>query len=61
MSYPSASNVPTTESVGANVRISWEAPYSGGIGVTIESYQVLIKDSEGNFSEDTDNCNGQTD
>ena len=38
MSYPSASNVPTTEVDGANVKISWDTPYSGGIGVEITSY-----------------------
>ena len=38
VSYPSASNVPTTEVDGSNVRISWEKPYSGGIGVPITGY-----------------------
>ena len=61
MNYPSASNVPATESDQANVKVSWEAPYSGGIGVPILSYQVLIRDSTGNFIEDTVNCNGQSD
>ena len=61
MSYPSASNVPLTESSGADVKISWEAPYSGGIGIEILSYQILVKDSEGNLVEDTVNCNGVSD
>ena len=61
MSYPSASNVPVTEVVGANVRISWEAAYSGGIGIDVQSYQILIKDKQGNMVEDLDNCNGAND
>ena len=61
MSVPSASNVPVTEVIGADVRISWEAPYSGGIGVEILSYQILIKDSNGNMVEDTVHCNGAAD
>ena len=61
MSYPSASNVPVTEVVGSDVRISWDAPYSGGIGVEITRYQILIKDFEGNFIEDLDYCDGEND
>ena len=61
MSYPSASNIPTTETEGANVRINWNAPYSGGIGIPITAYKILIKNSDGDFIEDTDNCDGLTD
>lgn len=61
MSYPSASNVPKTESIGANVRISWNAPYSGGIGVEILKYQVLIRDSTGDMVESLEHCDGATD
>lgn len=61
MSYPSASNVPTTTVVGADVKISWNEPYSGGLGVPILAYKILIKDSTGEFVESVDNCDGLTD
>ena len=61
MSYPSASNVPITKSIGADVTISWEAPYSGGLGVDILAYQILIKDAEGNLVENTEYCDGAND
>ena len=61
LSIPSASNVPTTTVDGVNVRISWEKPYSGGLGVPITGYKILIKDSTGNLVEDKDSCDGQTD
>ena len=59
MSYPSASNVPTIEVIGANVRIRWQVPYSGGLGIPIIGYEILIKDKNGNMVEDTVNCDGQ--
>ena len=58
MSYPSASNVPTTQSVGANVLIKWVAPYSGGIGVAITGYKILIKNNQGQMVEDLTHCDG---
>ena len=61
MTYPSASNVPETEVVGDQVRISWEAPYSGGQGVPIIAYQILIKQKDGTFVEDSTNCDGVND
>ena len=61
MSYPSASNVPTTQTIGANVRIDWDAPYSGGIGISISAYKILIKNANGDFVEDLDYCDGLSD
>lgn len=61
MSYPSASNVPTTQVIDDNVKISWNKPYSGGLGIPITRYNILIKDSSGNLVEDPINCNGMSD
>ena len=40
MTYPSTSNVPVTEVVDDQVKISWSDPYSGGQGVEITGYQI---------------------
>ena len=59
MTEPHATNLPVTEVVGTNVRVSWDLPYSGGNDVPITGYQVLVKRKDGVFIEDTVNCNGQ--
>ncbi len=61
MSEPHATNLPVTEVFEANVKISWELPYSGGYNVPITGYKIMIKRKDGTFIEDTTNCNGVTD
>lgn len=53
---PVAPNAPTTVISGAQVTIDWNAPYNSGSPIT--SYQVLIKQKNGVFSESTAVCNG---
>jgi hypothetical protein len=43
------------------VRIDWDTPYSGGIGIPITAYKILIKNKDGDFVEDTENCDGLND
>ena len=47
---------PTVTVSGINVRISWVAPNSNG--ADIFEYEVLIKESDGDFSENTAYCDG---
>lgn len=42
MQKPNAPNVPVTTVSGTDVIITWDEPYTGGIGVTISGYDVLI-------------------
>lgn len=61
MTEPHATNQPTTTVVGDSVQISWDLAYSGGSGIGITGYHVLIKRKDGSFTEDLTNCDGQTD
>lgn len=45
-----------TMNAGANVRISWSLPNTNGAG--IEEYVILIKQADGDFTEETTYCAG---
>lgn len=53
-------NVASTNSaVDTSVRISWDAPTnSGGTGVVIISYKILLRKKDGTFIEDKTSCDG---
>jgi hypothetical protein len=53
-------NVITSNVAGAKtVNISWSLPSNtGGTGVLITAYKILIKQSNGTYSESPANCNG---
>lgn len=53
---PETPIAPTTANAGTNIQFSWTAPYDSGAAIT--SYTVLIKQGDGNFSEETVNCDG---
>jgi hypothetical protein len=55
-------NVMTANNVGATtVRVSWDQPLNtGGTGISIEAYKVLLKKQDGTFIEDTTVCDGST-
>ena len=55
---PSQPAAVATELSNLSVRISWFLPTDNG--KTIESYRVVIQDSneDGTFIEDTENCDG---
>lgn len=39
--------------IGGVVRISWIKPYSGGVGITIQSYRIEVRNKQGSFVEHT--------
>lgn len=49
--------MPFTSNQGKSVKITWSAPYSGGIGIKITSYEILIRNKENNFVS-TAECDG---
>jgi len=53
---PSKPDAPTTAVSGDNVVITWVKPDNGGS--TIASAKILIKEADGDFSEETITCNG---
>lgn len=57
---PHATNLPVTAVAGDKVKISWDLAYSGGSGIPITAYKILIKRKDGTFIEDLINCNGLT-
>jgi hypothetical protein len=52
----SAPNIPSTTNSGVSVVIDWNEPSNNGAAIT--SYQVLIEQSDGVFSEHITNCDG---
>ena len=54
---PSTIDVPVTSNQGDSVKIKWSAPYTGGLGIPITSYEIQILDSSGNFIT-TPECDG---
>lgn len=53
---PSAPSSPVTTISGANVLITWTAPYSGASRIT--SYTISVLASNGTYLTDIANCNG---
>jgi hypothetical protein len=43
---------------GGNVLITWQEPFTGGIGVALESYTVHIYGGSGEYTEFPDLCDG---
>jgi hypothetical protein len=44
--------------VGTDVKIAWTAPYSGGSGVAITSYSILIRKHDSTFVSYLPACDG---
>jgi hypothetical protein len=40
LTVPSTISIPTTANLGSSVKIIWTAPYSGGTGIPITSYEI---------------------
>ena len=55
---PSQPTDVTTEIISTDVRIRFVAPTNDAAPIT--SFKILIKQSDGTFTEDTTNCNGAT-
>jgi hypothetical protein len=49
MNVPTTPVSVTTTMSGTSVMIAWTAPYSGGSGITITSYDILIQKSDATF------------
>ena len=53
---PAQPNVPVSTVVGQNVQITWDIPMNNGSPIT--AYQIVIKNQNGQFTEETANCDG---
>lgn len=57
LTEPSTIDLPTTANLENTVKIVWSAPYSGGSGIPITSYEIQVRDSNGDF-QTTSECDG---
>lgn len=56
IAVPDQMSIPTVTNDAANVKIVWQEPTSNGS--PISEYQILIKQKDGTWTEETTNCNG---
>lgn len=60
MTLPSQVNTVITTNENADIKIYWDVPFSGGLGVPIIGYEVLIMKSDSSFVSYPATCDGNS-
>ena len=61
MRVPAQGTPVTTSMLGDKAILTWAEPYTGGLGVPVSAYTILIRDGLQQLAEETALCDGSTD